>query len=260
MAVQIQIDQAMLPPGLPGVAREDLTLGMPAILTAVGGAYAAYLWRIIHVPIDIVAGVKASSVLATPTASASLLSPLDVAGTYHVEVSVDSGSGLGALPEDIARITFYAGPALSVDPGALPRRTPAFDETMEHNVPDAIEPLGNTEGWSREWYRWFEVIKRAAAGSSGLWGRVNLPVGGPATLVDGINVSGVNRITMGVVDITFATPLPNANYAVITVARGTPGGSCVAYNETVNGFRIERADFAGGLVDADFAFDVRVRV
>jgi len=258
MGVKIRIDQGTN--GTPGVAREDLATGVDATLTAVGGPFFQYLWRFVSVPIDMALGVRASAAVNPPDASTTTCSPLNVAGTYHVELVVDSGSGLGALPEDIARITFYAGPPLATDPGALPRRIPAFSETTEHNVPDGIDTAGNTEGWSREWLRWFEVIKRAADGSSGSWALVSLPSGGPASLVDGVNVASINRIDAGVVDVVFVTALPNANFAVVATACGTPGGSCSVYNQTTSGFRMERADFGGGLVDADFSFDVRVRL
>lgn len=159
MAVLIKVDQAAAPPGVPGQAREDLVTGVGVTLTAVGGPFLAYAWSIISKPIDISIPVEASSLLGSPTASTSTLSPIDVAGTYLVEVAVDSGSGLGALAGDIARITFYAGPTLAVAPTELPRREMAAFESTEHNVPDAIQPLGNTQGWSREWYRWFAAIK-----------------------------------------------------------------------------------------------------
>jgi len=258
MAVQITIDQLTRPPGVPGFAREDLELGQPVTLSSVGGPFFAYLWRIIHRPIDINAGVRATSLLATPTAAATLFAPIDVEGTYHVELAVDSGAGLGASADDVARITFYAGAVLALDPGQLPRRVPAFQETVEHNVPDVIDPTGNAEGWSREWYRWFEVIRRGVVGASPAWGRVILPPGGPASLASSLNIGFVTYVSPGIVDIAFIAPMPNANYAVVATARNT-GGSCTVYNETVNGFRIERADAFGVLTDDDFAFDVRVR-
>ena len=262
MPVQIQIDQPglspPLPPGMPGRAREDLALGTPVLLSAVGGPFAKYTWRILHLPIDITANTRATSVIASPNGSSTTLGPLDVAGTYHVEVVVDSGSGLGALAGDTARITFYAGPPLAADPGELPRRVPAFAETTEHNVADAIETGGNTEGWAREMYRWFAVIERGGKGQSAAWGRVSVAQGGPPVLIDGVNIASVSYVAFGTYDIVFDKPLGNANYAVIAVARDTPGGSCAVCNETTTGFRIERADFGGGLVNADFVFHVLV--
>ncbi len=150
MAVQIIVNQTGKPAGVAGRAREDLALGVPVQLSAAGGPFLSYLWRVLWRPINILASTRATSALVTPTSANSLLSPIDGVGTYRVELAVDSGSGLGATAADLARITFYAGPTLSSDPRAFPRRFPAVGETTEHNVPDALDPLGNVDGWARE--------------------------------------------------------------------------------------------------------------
>lgn len=258
MAVQIRIDQLTRPPGVAGMAREDLVLAQPVTLTAVGGPYLSHLWRVIYRPLNIVAGTRATSLLATPAAAATLLAPIDVEGTYNIGLVVDSGSGLGALASDNASITFYAGSTLAIDPGALPRREPAFQEMLEHNVADAIDPLGNVEGWSREMARWFELIRRASVGSSAAWGRIVVPGGGPAAILSSSNIASATYVGVGVVDIAFTLPMPNANYAVVASCRGL-GGTCNISGENVNGFRVERADAFGVLTDADFNFDVRAR-
>lgn len=264
MAVQILIDQpgSGAPPGTPGQAREDLALGFSVTLTATGGPFLAYSWSIIDKAVNMLAGVQSSALIGAPFAPATPMSPIDFEGTYLVQVVVDSGSGLGALPDDVARLTFYAGPglnALAVDPAELPRREMAFRETIEHNVPDLVFPLGNARGWAEERQRWQEVLKRIYAGKSWSWGRVALPGGGPASLVGlALNVGGVGRVALGTVDVTFATPLPNANYEVISSPRGA-GGQTYVDSETINGFRLYRADPWGGLIDADFGFDVRAR-
>lgn len=151
--VQIKIDQAPLPPGVAGVAREDLALGSPATLTAVGGPYLRYQWRIISKPLDLATQLFSAAVLSIPDASVTLLQPVDVIGTYLVEVSVDSGAGLGARATDVARITFYAGPTLGATPGTFPRRIPATGETVEHNV------AGNQEGWAAELRFWLAALQ-----------------------------------------------------------------------------------------------------
>ena len=166
MAVQIKIDQVTRPVGIPGKAREDLVLSQPVTLTATGGPFTEYLWSFIYKAIDIDAGVRSAALMSTPTAMSTAIAPIDIAGTYEVEVVVDSGSGLGANPDDVARITFYAGPSLNATPNQLPRRIPAYGETLEHNVDDVIEPSGNTEGWSREMLRWFALIRRIATSPS----------------------------------------------------------------------------------------------
>jgi hypothetical protein len=78
-----------------------------------------------------------------------------------IDLQVNQGFGLGAREDDRARITFYAGPALNSDPTKLPRRRLAAFETREHNVPDAVEPGGNENGWAREWERWFRAVEAA---------------------------------------------------------------------------------------------------
>jgi len=261
MAVSIQIDQpgSGAPPGVPGQAREDLTTGFPVTLTAIGGPFLAYQWSIVDKVVDIVAGAQSVALIGAPNAPATSMAPIDYSGTYLVQVVVDSGSGLGALSTDIARITFYAGPglnALAPDPAELPRREMAFRETTEHNVPDLVFPLGNPRGWAEERQRWQEVLKRIYAGKSWAWGRVALPAGGPATLAGLAYNVGVVRVGVGVVDVTFTTPLPNANFAVTNAARGLPGQIYVD-TETINGFRLYRADAWGALIDAGFSFDVR---
>lgn len=261
MPAQIVVDQAGKPPGVAGRAREDLVLGTQVVLSAAGGPFLAHQWSIIHRPIDIVAGVRATSILATPTAATSNLLPIDVRGTYHLQLVVDSGSGLGALSGDTARITFYAGPTLAASPDSLPRRIPAFQETIEHNVPDAIQPAGNTEGWSRELYRWFAVIaslEQASGGADVAAGRVTL-TGGGATIVRSTGVSAATRLVQGRVQITFTVPFPDTDYAPSANALGLGGqASCTSLLTT--GFIVERADAAGSLTDADFNFAVKLRV
>lgn len=261
MAVQIQVDQpgAPVPPGIPGQAREDLLVGaFPVKLTAVGGPFLAHVWSIIDKPVDIILGVQSAAALATPLAATTLYLPVDREGTSLVQLVVDSGSGLGALPTDVARITFYAGAALNADPTLLPRRQMAFRERTEHNVPDVVFPAGNPRGWAEEWERWFAFLKSVSLGSFPAWGRVAVAPGGPATLVSGKNIAGVVWVAPGIVDVTFTIPLPNANYAVLPTPRG-PGGMASADTELVGGFRAYRANIGGALTDADFSFGVLVQ-
>jgi hypothetical protein len=261
MSVQIQIDQpgSGAPVGVPGRAREDLVLGFPVQLTAIGGPYLAYQWSIIDKTVDIALGTQSVALLTAPNAPITQMQPIDIEGTYYVQVVVNSGAGLGALPDDIARITFYAGPtlnALASDPAELPRREMAFRETTEHNAPDAVFPLGNARGWAQERQRWQEVLKRIYAGKSWACGRVAVTIGGPATVVQGFNVAGAVWVATGIVDVVFARPMPNTNYAVIPSLRGT-NGQAYADSETVNGFRMYRADSWGMLTDGDFSFEVK---
>lgn len=263
MAVAIVLNQAGKPPGVAGRAREDFVTGVPVTASASGGPFLRYLWNAVHRPIDIFASTRASSLLATPDASSTLYTPIDVAGTYHLELLVDSGSGLGASADDIARITFYAGTpgdklrgALAIDPGELPRRAPAFREGLEHNAPDALDPLGNPEGWSREWYRWFGVLQRLYEGKTWASGRVHVDGAGGAVLDRGFNVANVTRLGVGRFQVTFQRPLPDGLYAVLANARGAIGGSCTPHDELATGFVVERADLGGSLVDGEFVFAV----
>ncbi len=263
MAVSILIDQAGsgAPPGVAGQAREDLVTGFAVTLTAIGGPFLAYSWSIIDVVVDIESAVQSAALLGAPFAPVSPMGPIDLEGTYFVEVVVDSGSGLGALPEDVARITFYAGGTLNFlnpDPAELPRREMAFREETQHNVPDLVFPLGNPRGWAEERLRWQATLRRMYQGKSYAWGRVAVAAGGPAALTGLALNAGVTWVSPGVVDVTFVTPLPNANYAVESSARGVPGQTYVD-TETVNGFRLYRSDPWGALLDADFAFNVQAR-
>lgn len=262
MAVQIQIDQfgSGAPAGSPGVAREDLVTGFAVTLSAVGGPFLAYQWSLADRPVNVQAGVQSAALLASPNASITNVTPIDQVGTYVAQLVVDSGSGLGALPEDTTRITFYAGATLNylnADPAELPRRPPGFTERTEHNVPDVVFPGGNPRGWAEEWDRWFAVIARLNAGKSWARARVALPGGGPASLVGGnVNVAGVARVAQGIVDVVFATALPDANYAV-DVGPMNADGQVYADTLTVNGFRVHRADAWGAYVDADFQFNIQ---
>ena len=244
------------------MAREDLVLATNVSASAVGGPYLSYLWSLIDKPVDVIAGVQSASVLTAATANTTLVTPIDKAGTWLLELLVDSGSGLGASPSDQARITFYAGPALNADPTDLPRRELAFREQLQHNVADAIFPTGNTRGWAQEWSRWWSLIKKVVLGRSHAWGRVTLVGGGASIAVStsAYNVTSVTRVGVGIVDVVFTTNAPNANYAATANARGATGGSCTVASEAANTFRVWRADPGGALVDADFCFDVKTRV
>lgn len=258
MPVQILIDQAGAPAGIAGQAREDLRTGVPVTLTATGGPFLAYQWSIIDKAVNMLAGVQSAALLTAPLAGVTQIAPIDQVGTYLVQVVVDSGSGLGATANDVARITFYAGAVLNYlnsDVAELPRREMAFREETQHNVPDVIFPGGNIRGWAQERQRWQEVLMRMYVGKSWAWGRVAL-TGAGAVLTSGFNIAGVGRTAAGQVTVTFTRPLANVNYAVIVTARGT-GGSGVALNEAVNAFDVQRADLGGALVDADFVFDVK---
>ena len=164
MPVQITINQAGVPAGTAGVAREDLVLGTTVNLAATGG-FLAYRWEILDAPVDYVALIRSTAGLATPNNVSTDLLPIDLAGTYFVRVSVDSGSGIGATAADVADITFYAGPALGATANQMPRRVPAFGEALHHNVPQdpGLGSANNQRGWAAERARWDAVLARHEA-------------------------------------------------------------------------------------------------
>lgn len=258
MAVLIKVDQAAKPAGVPGQAREDLATGVGVTLTAVGGPYLQYQWAIVSKPIDITVPAFASSLLGSPSANVTTLSPIDVAGTYLVEVAVDSGSGLGAGEDDVASITFYAGPTLASDPVLLPRRKMAAFERLQHNVPDALQPLGNTEGWSREWYRWFALLEHVWAGKGWASGRVS-DVGVVARSFN--LVTPVNVAAGPVYQVRFLTPAPDADYLpLVTSIVPAPGNNAAPTvdNVTVNGFDVHFVDETATPANSGFAFVVNL--
>lgn len=159
MAILIKIDQSGKPAGVAGFSREDLDLAVAVTLTASGGVgVLEYRWSIVSAPPkDDLTGPSAAALTSTSTITTQLTP--DNRGTYYVELLVDQGFGLGARPEDRDRRTFYAGPTLNADPLKLPRRILADLEELEHNVPDVIEPAGNTKGWSREQHKWYRILE-----------------------------------------------------------------------------------------------------
>jgi hypothetical protein len=266
-AVQILLNQSGKPAGVAGQAREDLDTGVSVSASTVGGPYSAYQWSFLSRPDNVTTGVEATTAFSASTSSSTVLSPIDQAGTYLLQLAVDSGSGLGATSDDVAQIEFYAGVPgdpivgpLNTDPAELPRRPIAFRERRQGNFPDSIEPLGNTTGWAREWYRWWAVIERMYQGKSWAVGRVT---GDPVTpvLVRGFNViqAGISRIATGNVQVTFVRPMPDANYVVIPSLLNTAG--IVSVNTiTATHFRVLTKDTSFVAQDYDFGFDVKLGV
>lgn len=261
MVAQIKIDQAGKPAGVAGQAREDLDTGTAVTLLATGGPFAQYLWTFVDKAINDTVTARSAAALATPAAISTSVTPIDLPGTYHVQLVVDSGSGLGALPGDVARITFYAGtPGHAIfgtpnaDAAELPRRSIAFQETTEHNVPDAVDGAGNTAGWSREKLRHDATDRRIYLGKAWAHARCGL-TGGGASLVRGFNIASVTRIGLGTVDVLFTRTLPDANYVVDPFPRGA-AGQCYVDSELATGFRLYRSDVGGSLADLAFGFSV----
>lgn len=255
-AVQIILNQVGQSAGIAGQAREDLVTGVPVIATISGGPFLQYLWTVNDRPIDFNNAVISACAPLTSTLASTTFTPVDVVGTYLLQLLVDSGQGLGATPADVATITFYAGPVLATAGSQLPLRVPAFGERTEHNVPDPINGGGlNFRGWAQVMGRWFTTIVAAFFGSQKTWARVQLTSGG-ATLIANKNVASVVRNSTGIVTVTFTNPQNSSSYGIQGTARGPTGGSVTGFNETTNTIQIARADPFGALVDADFTFGV----
>jgi hypothetical protein len=260
----VKIDQAAKPAGVAGQAREDLDTGVPVTLTAVGGPFLAYSWTLRYVAIDILTDTRATSILSAPAAAVTSLSPIDKPGMYAGRLAVDSGAGLGASPEDIADWSFYAGTPgdplygpLASAPDELPRRGIAAGERGEHNVPDALDPGGNVDGWAREWERWKAVFRR-------LYSRQLFAVGivtnnGVAALGREIGLAGAVRNSLGNVTVTFDSAFLDADYAAFALPIGSTGGSATVVSRLAGSCVVERGDMGGSLVDADFVLVAALR-
>lgn len=262
MPVTILLAQTGQPAGSPGQARSDFVTGTPVQASAIGGPYASYQWSFVSKAIDITAGVRASSAFGSSTSSTTSVDPIDVAGEYLIQVAVDSGQGLGASSDDVARIVFYAGTVgsgingpLNADPAELPQQLPAFREQTEDNTADVVDPAGNTEGWSRKWLRLWAIVKRIYLGKSWAWGQVTQS-GASATIV-GHNAT-VARTGLGTAHVTFTRTLPNSTYAVVFSPADVAGSVC-SLNRATTGFDVERADIGGSLADLNWSFDVRLK-
>lgn len=254
MAVSILINQPTKPAGVVGRAREDLILGTDVDLTAVGGPFLAYQWSIIDKPVDYASSSQSGAYLSTINAANTKVQTVDNAGTYLVQIVVDSGFGLGARPEDVARITFYAGPALNPTYNELPRRKPAFQEKTEHNVTDSIFPAGNPRGHATELDRWLEAFSKIGIFAAARWND------GSGGMVSSKNIASITPVLgqPGCYDVQFTTPATDGNYLVLPVARGGTGGFVSSNGEATNGFLLYRSDPFGQQTSADFSFIVVV--
>lgn len=254
--VQIKIDQTGKPAGLPGVAREDLATGTPVTLTAVGGPFRAYRWTIIDKALNFDNDTLATSSIVSSDQAVTSMSPIDQAGTYLVQIEIDSGNGLGRGADDKARITFYAGPTLATEPTELPQRIPAARETTEHNVPNDAYPGGNSIGWAYAIGRWFfGIVRRLFRVAPRAGARVATEA--PAT-VNEIRKLFVSSVTFDgtTYTVTLETPFPDAGYgAVITPHQSGDFPTPMTWevsNVTTSGFNITFYDNTMTAQGADF--------
>lgn len=134
-------------------------------------------WTVLDAPTDATVSNISAAKDRTGSGDTFLITP-EYAGTYY-----------GTATDGVTSVewSFYAGPALGpISWGQyFPRRVPAFREQLAHNVPDAIDAQefgGNTDGWAREWRRWFAAINY-------LWSRIQAMTGGfIAVRGDGVEV------------------------------------------------------------------------
>ena len=91
-----------------------------------------------------------------------------------------------------------------------------------------------------------DVWKRAIATASVL---------ANGTINDSNNIASVTRVSAGVYDLTFMTPLSNAFYKV---SGSTPGATFQITNKTVSGFRFTVANMSSS--NYDQTFDVIVHL
>lgn len=265
MAVQITIDQLGKPAGVAGKAREDLDVGTDITLTSSGGPFSQYLWSIISKPPSEDMSAVSNAALSAPSASTTILTPIDQQGTYHVELVVDSGSGLGANANDTARITFYAGDVLSSDPAELPRRKIAFQETTEHNVNDVLTPLGNPQGWAREMQRYFRVYDRMYNSKIWAWGNIdNSGAASIATSTAGrphaFNVASVNRTGLGTVEVNLVRPMLEVDSFWPQVWLLGTRGFVSAAPVTTTQIVVETRTVADALADRAFGFAIHQNI
>lgn len=268
--VQIVLDQATKPAGVAGIAREDLDTGLDVTAAAVGGPFSDHLWSIVDKPIDFTAALQSTATLSAPTVATTLVTPIDLRGTYKLQLLVDSGSGLGATQEDIAEITFHAsepaatglGP-LAADAGELPRRRPGFKEKTEHNVTDPIL-TNNTRGWAQERDRWDLVMRRVYAGKSWAWGKIAVAGGGPATIVttaglrpQAFNIAVPTRTGLGVIDVVFDRNMLEADSYIVQPWLDNSRGFIEVTTQLTTGFTLETRTVAEALADLDFGFTVQ---
>lgn len=227
MTLQIRFDQTGLPAGVPGQAREDVVLGTPVSATAIGGPFHAYRWAVAAPPLNVDTDTRSTVAPVSPSSTTTQLTPIDVAGTYLIEVAVDSGYGIGAREEDVARLTFYAGPTLATYPGDLPLRIPAAGERREHNAG------GNAYGWERTLRKWFRAVQAIYEGKAWASARVlDDSILGP-TVIRGMNVAtggsavawngGSEQYT-----ITFTRGMADGNYGVLLTPFASTGRPDVA--------------------------------
>ena len=118
--VQITINQAGLPAGVPGVSREDIVTGVPVILTNNNNTGAIkFRWGFLSVPVESITGTtpfSSGSVLNGATTNTAEFIP-DIPGTYIIQLTIND------------RMVGTIG--VGIRQGALGVRMPGINERTE---------------------------------------------------------------------------------------------------------------------------------
>lgn len=248
MPITITLNQAAKPAGLPGISRNDFDLGVPVDVQVNGGPFLQQSWVFIDKPPDFSIPSESAAVFTNPNAPITQVTNVDNRGTYLIKVSVDQGFGLGARPEDVSTIFFYAGAALSTGFNLLPRRHPAFGETTEDNT-NTPPFAANPRGWASEMDKWLYFIESLGL-ISNLFAALKYD-GGSLTITKSLNIASVVRVGPGIFAVTFTNPAPDNEYLVLTSNSDTPGFVLPAA-QTPTDFGIYRADLFNVLADESF--------
>jgi hypothetical protein len=91
------------------------------------------------------------------------------------------------------------------------------------------------------------------AGIARAWGSVS----STGNLVEGLNIASTSKISTGLYQITFATPMPRAQYAVTSTSGGGYGLTKFE-NKTVAGFQMKTYNRANPIDVSDNSFDFTV--
>ena len=182
--------------------------------------------------VDVTAGNTTAAVgTAEFTSTGSGVTASRSFGTLEVELTSNN----------VYRIDHWTETSKSTDGLGVTDGSPAEDAIYTTVDIEAVESIVTTA----------DIVQTGTSVSSvAAWGTIDNSVTGK--LLDGLNIASVNRTGTGTYDVTFATPMPNANYAVVTGHGPNNDKSIQAWQKTSNGFRI-RCDSPDDGIDLYFA-------
>jgi hypothetical protein len=181
--------------------------------------------------------------------------PPDVPGSYRVRLTVVGTSGETDVDIRVFAVPFPQFQLLAPPYQANPPPLPLAGAGAK---PDEMNFSGSARGWSGDPAQVHKLLYDALSALNtlnGANGRVNVPGGGPATLVRGTNVASVTRIGLGFVNVVFTRPMPDDLYRVLVTPYNNDNITApIAVLST--GFTAIIEDDAGSAVDGDFCFIV----